>query len=63
MDAALEAGRRAILAAGFVSVDYLELRAAEGLAPLAALDRPARLLVAARIGKTRLIDNIPVEGA
>ncbi len=63
VDAALEAGRRAILAAGFVSVDYLELRAAEGLAPLAALDRPARLLVAARIGKTRLIDNIPVEGA
>lgn len=60
VDAALEAGRRALLAAGFASVEYLELRAAEGLAPLAALDRPARLLVAARLGKTRLIDNIPV---
>lgn len=63
VDAALEAGRRALLAAGFASVDYLELRAAEGLAPLAALDRPARLLVAARLGNTRLIDNIPVQGA
>ncbi|SBW12349.1 pantothenate synthetase [uncultured Alphaproteobacteria bacterium] len=63
VDAALEAGKRALLAAGFAAVDYLELRAAEGLAPLAALDRPARLLVAARLGKTRLIDNIPVEGA
>lgn len=63
VDAALEAGKRALLAAGFAAVDYLELRAAEGLAPLAALDRPARLLVAARLGKTRLIDNIPVKGA
>lgn len=63
VDAALEAGKRALLAAGFASVEYLELRAAEGLAPLAALDCPARLLVAARLGKTRLIDNIPVEGA
>ena len=62
VDAALEAGRRAILAAGFASVDYLELRAADGLAPLSELDRPARMLVAAYLGKTRLIDNIAVEG-
>jgi len=62
VDAALEAGKRAILAAGFASVDYLELRAADGLAPLSELDRPARMLVAAYLGKTRLIDNIAVEG-
>lgn len=60
VDAALEAGKRAILAAGFASVDYLELRAADGLAPLSELDRPARMLVAAYLGKTRLIDNIAV---
>lgn len=51
----------AILAAGFGSVDYLELRAADDLAPMPALDRPARLIVAARLGKARLIDNIPVQ--
>lgn len=54
-------GKAQIVAAGFASVDYLEVRAAEGLAPLSRLDRPARILVAARLGKTRLLDNIPVE--
>jgi pantoate--beta-alanine ligase len=53
----------AILAAGFGSVDYLELRAADDLAPMLTLDRPARLIVAARLGKARLIDNIPVQPA
>ncbi|MFC3096668.1 pantoate--beta-alanine ligase [Alteraurantiacibacter palmitatis] len=51
----------ALLAAGFASVDYAALADAESLAPLAALTgSPARLLVAARIGGTRLIDNMPV---
>jgi pantoate--beta-alanine ligase len=59
----LAAGIRRILEAGFSSVDYLELRAAEDLAPLVRFDRPARLLVAARLGKTRLIDNIPAPPA
>jgi pantoate--beta-alanine ligase len=54
----LESGIAAILAAGFSSVDYLELRAADDLRPLDRLTRPARLLVAARLGKARLIDNI-----
>jgi pantoate--beta-alanine ligase len=46
---------------GFASVDYAELVGADTLAPLATLDgNPARLLVAARIGGTRLIDNLPV---
>ncbi len=56
----LSAGRRAIEAAGF-SVDYLEARHAETLASVRSRgDQPLRLLVAARIGKTRLIDNVPV---
>ena len=58
------AGARARLAkAGFDPIDYVELRDAETLAPLDRLDRPARLLAAARMGKTRLIDNLPLEQA
>ncbi len=49
---------KAVIAAGFESVDYLELRSHEDLALMETLDRPARLLIAARLGKTRLIDNI-----
>ncbi len=50
-----------VLAAGFASVDYAVLADAATLAPLTALSgRPARLLVAARIGTTRLIDNMAV---
>ena len=46
--------------AGF-AVEYLELRDADTLAPLtAAPSKPARLLAAAHLGKTRLIDNIAV---
>jgi pantoate--beta-alanine ligase len=43
---------------GFTRVDYLEAVDAESLAPLARLDRPGRLLVAAWLGETRLIDNV-----
>ena len=58
---ALAALERALLAGGFASVDYARLCDADTLAPLAALaGRPARLLVAARIGKARLIDNMAV---
>jgi pantoate--beta-alanine ligase len=46
--------------AGFGPIDYVELCDADTLAPLAGLDRPARILAAARIGTTRLIDNLPV---
>ena len=53
-------GAVALKAAGFDSVDYLALRDAATLAPLTQLSAPARLLAAARIGKTRLIDNMPV---
>jgi pantoate--beta-alanine ligase len=58
--AVLDEGRAAIAKAGF-ALDYLEARNAETLAPAASKkDKPIRLLVAARIGKTRLIDNIAV---
>jgi pantoate--beta-alanine ligase len=61
IEEALERARTRLAAAGFDPIDYVELRDAETLAPIAALDRPARLLAAARIGRTRLIDNLPVE--
>jgi pantoate--beta-alanine ligase len=58
--AALAEGRAAAERAGFM-VDYFEARHAETLAPVAALsDGPVRLLAAARLGRTRLIDNIAV---
>ncbi|NIJ38930.1 pantoate--beta-alanine ligase [Sphingopyxis panaciterrae] len=50
----------AIVAGGFDSVDYVALADANSLERLAACRAPARLLAAARIGKTRLIDNYPV---
>lgn len=49
-----------LLQGGFASIDYAEIRDADSLAKVETLDRPARLFVAARIGKTRLIDNMPV---
>ena len=48
----------ALTQAGFEPVDYVAIRDAQNLAPIATLDRPARILAAARIGKTRLIDNM-----
>jgi pantoate--beta-alanine ligase len=50
----------AIVAGGFDSVDYVALADAGSLERLTAFRTPARLLAAARIGKTRLIDNYPV---
>jgi pantoate--beta-alanine ligase len=60
-DAALGALGNGLLAAGFASIDYAEIRHAETLAPVTTLaEGPARLLVAARIGGARLIDNLAV---
>jgi len=62
--AALAALQADLLTAGFGSVDYAVLADAADLTPLTALGaRPARLLVAARIGSTRLIDNMAVGAA
>ncbi len=56
----LSDGRKRIVRAGF-KLDYLEARHANTLAPIASRkDGPIRLLVAARLGTTRLIDNIGV---
>ncbi len=49
-----------LLNAGFDQVDYVALRDAETLAPIRNLERPARVLGAARVGATRLIDNLAV---
>jgi pantoate--beta-alanine ligase len=57
---ALAGARERLARAGFDPVDYVELCDSETLCPLVALDRPARILAAARIGTTRLIDNLPV---
>ncbi len=57
---ALADAEAAILAGGFDSVDYVALADADSLGRLTELRQPARLLAAARIGKTRLIDNWPV---
>ena len=59
----IAAGAAALIAAGFDAPDYLELRDAATLAPVATPARPARLLAAARLGRTRLIDNVPVAPA
>jgi pantoate--beta-alanine ligase len=53
-------GAEMIEAAGF-ALDYFELRHAETLAPVTSRKGgPLRILVAARLGTTRLIDNIAV---
>ncbi len=58
------AGAGAVLErAGFGPIDYLALCDPDTLAPLDRLDRPARLLAAAKLGTTRLIDNIAVAPA
>ena len=57
---AMAGGAALVTGAGF-ALDYFEVRHAETLAPIASLkDGPMRILVAARLGTTRLIDNIAV---
>ena len=59
--AALGVLAKDLLASGFASIDYAELCDADTLAPLPARGTgAARLLVAARIGKARLIDTMAV---
>jgi pantoate--beta-alanine ligase len=60
VEAAMAGGAEMIAAAGF-ALDYFELRHAETLARVGSLkDGPARILVAAKLGNTRLIDNVAV---
>ncbi|MFM6932022.1 MAG: pantoate--beta-alanine ligase [Novosphingobium sp.] len=61
VDAALACLRQALVSGGFASVDYAQFADADSLEVLSQISgRPARLLVAARIGKARLIDNMSV---
>ena len=60
INAALAAGAELMNKAGFV-LDYFEARHAETLAPISSVrEGPVRILVAARLGKTRLLDNVAV---
>lgn len=52
----------AILEAGFTSVDYVHFVDAQTLEPLIKAGPEGRILAAARVGTTRLIDNIAVPG-
>lgn len=56
----LEEAKAKMLSSGFYQVDYFELRNAETLENMTVFNKPARLLAAAHIGSTRLIDNIAV---
>ncbi len=58
---ALEDAKRSLREAGFLQIDYLALVDAATLEPLASPSGAMRLIAAATIGGTRLIDNIPVE--
>lgn len=61
VQAATDAAAANILAAGFAKVDYFALADSSTLEQLRAYDgRSARLLAAAKIGKTRLIDNLAI---
>src|SRR5947208_5671505 len=60
LEAAMAGGAALAVAAGF-TLDYFEVRQAETLLPIATVkDGPMRILVAAKIGTTRLIDNVSV---
>ncbi len=53
------AAAAALIEAGFAKVDYVAIRRAEDLSAFSgAVDAPARILAAAWLGKTRLIDNL-----
>ncbi len=58
IDKARDAGWQVLKGAGFKPIDYLEVRDADTLAPLTSLEGEVRILGAARMGTTRLIDNI-----
>jgi pantoate--beta-alanine ligase len=56
----LALARVALADAGFGTIDYVAMVDSASLEPLTCLDRDARILAAARMGTTRLIDNYPV---
>ena len=54
-------GRDRLSAAGFTRIDYVEMCDAETLQPVAEVAGPARVFGAAWMGRTRLIDNVPIQ--
>ncbi|PCJ71579.1 MAG: pantoate--beta-alanine ligase [Rhodobiaceae bacterium] len=61
ISSATEKAKTRLLDLGFSQVDYLTVRDTETLAPIDAITKPARILVAAKIGKPRLLDNMAIE--
>ena len=61
VSATLDQAKQELLSAGFTKIDYLDLRQQDSLNQLTEYTAPARLIVAAWLGTTRLIDNITVE--
>jgi pantoate--beta-alanine ligase len=60
--AAEEKALRTLLEAGFSSVQYVTVADAGTLQPIERVgERPARAFAAARLGRTRLIDNVPIQ--
>jgi len=55
-----EEGKKTLLDSGFSKIDYFEVCDAETLRPISLIEAPARVLAAATLGATRLIDNVPV---
>ena len=60
VDALVARIQRELIAADF-RIDYVAIVDPETLEPLRRVERPARALVAARLGPVRLIDNMPIE--
>lgn len=57
-DAQCSAAKDGLLEAGFGTIDYVAVRDAATLTEVDRADRPVRVLAAAWLGKTRLIDNV-----
>ncbi len=61
IDSVLAAGKASLLGAGFRAIDYLELREQDTLDKVRRFGEvPSRLLAAAHLGTTRLIDNLRI---
>jgi pantoate--beta-alanine ligase len=58
---ALETGRKSLIEAGFSRIDYFALVDARTLEPLDTPKGEMRLIAAAVVGRTRLIDNLPLQ--
>ena len=59
--AALRDAKQALVDAGFLKVDYVALVDSTTLEPVEGVQGECRLIAAATIGSTRLIDNLPVQ--